>query len=251
MVLRGQRGPAAGPSVQTVLRKAVIRPLLGSENPSDRRKGRDLLQLAALENGAWSERMALLGARPGYRRTLDVLVAIRAAGLIFGSSIEDRDTFQMVLGIPNNYPMAGPLVTFVNDPAPYHPNVLHRDFLPDTRGLPAELQQLVNDERGGACCYSMASEWTPDLDHSLATVVRHVSRLLVGAKLRGEEYALNTHARDYYLKLKQQGRLPLGPALPLPGVSGDPAALLGAADSAEDADADEAVDDAVEWIEES
>jgi len=244
MVLGSQR---AGKSVPAVLREAVIRPLMESDNPSDRRKGRDLMQLVALEEGAWSQRMALLGARPGYRRSLDVLVAIRAAGLIWVGSPEDCDTFQMMLGISNNYPMAAPAVMFVSGPTPYHPNVLHRDFRPDTRGLPAELQQLVNDEREGACCYAMASEWTPDLDHSLATVVRHVSRLLVGAKLRGEEYALNTHARDHYLKLKQEGRLSLGPALPLPDVPGDLAALL---DSANQADS-EADEEAVEWIEES
>jgi hypothetical protein len=216
---------------------------MDSDNPSDRRKGRDLGQLAVLDRGVWSDRFALLGARPGSRRSLDVLVAVRAAGLIWNGAVEDCDTFQFLLGIANNYPMAAPAVVFANGPMPYHPNVLHRDFRPDVRGLPAELQQLVNDERAGACCYSMQADWTPDLDRSLATVVRHVSRLLVGAKLRGEEYALNTHARDHYLKLKDQGRLPLGPALPLPDVTGNLSALAGSEDETDE--------DAVEWIEES
>jgi hypothetical protein len=225
-------------NTSTILLKTVVEPLLASKNPNDRRKGRDLRRLVALQQGAWAGRVAVLGARPGERRTLEILVQIRAAGLVWDGSPQPSDTFQVMLGIPNNYPLSPPMV--ILRPTPFHPNVLDRHHLPNTHGLPAELQQLVNDGHDGACCYVMASEWTPDLDHDLVLVVRQIARML-GGRMRGEKYALNIPARDYYLKLQAEARLPLGPALPL-SVDEEP--------GTNDPVSEEVADDAIEWVDE-
>ena len=215
---------------------AVAGALSRSESSVDRRKGNDLGQVVELTDGVWSDRLSLLDVGPGPRRTLVVSVRLDVTGLIWQGDAQPHRGFDVALAIPNNYPLAAPLVV-VNNPTPFSMNVLHGDFVPNPQGLPGELQQILRDGHDGFCCYSLASEWCADLDHNLALVLWQVSRILVGAKIHGEQYALNRQARDRYLQLRQDGLLPLGPALPTP-VSLAAVAAGGP------------MDEAIEWIEE-
>jgi hypothetical protein len=232
---------ADGRPAQLIRIGAVMDQLLRSGNPNDRRKWRDLQQLLLLQKGSWQGRFALLDFAAGPRRSLSVSTWLEAQGLIWEGDPAPCDSFHLILSIPNSYPLAEPLVMF-GKPTPFNMNVVHKEFVPNPHGLPAELQQIINEGHDGGCCYMLSAEWSGELHHNLALVVRQVSRMLVGAKLRGEDYSLNNQARDYYLQLQAKGRLPLGPALPLPDKLDCP--VVAAADD----DADDA-SDAIELVE--
>jgi hypothetical protein len=211
----GKTIAAEQPSIDAFM-KAVVNPLQNSSNPNDRRKGHDAQGLLSMQQGLWSGRFALTGAAAGPRRTLCLSARMQACGLTWDGSPQPHDTWNIILAIANNYPLAAPAILFVDGPTPFNPHVLHKSFVPNRHGLSAELQQFLSDDHDGACCYTLSSDWSTSLDHDLVLVCRQVSRILVGSKLHGERNSINAQARDYYLKLHEMGHLPLGPALPLP-----------------------------------
>jgi hypothetical protein len=197
----------------------VIRRLMESKNVCDQRKARDLRVLQELSRGAWAGRLAPLGVvvRPE-SGSFVVIVRLAANGLVWRDGApQPNSVWALALEVPTNYPMAMPGCAFAGEIA-YNPHVTHRDFVPDPAGLPAALQQFVrmlrDGGRDGVCCYARHSEWRPDLEHDLARIILQVSRILTGAHVWGEHGSLNNHARDYYLRLGTEGKLPLGPALP-------------------------------------
>ena len=100
-------------------------------------------------------------------------------------------------------------------PAPFNPHVIHQGFLPERRGLPAELYTYVDQQGDGHTCYLRGSQWSLD-GSTLALVVWQISRIVTLTAFHGESVSLNTAARDHALRLAEEGRLPLGPALPPP-----------------------------------
>jgi len=216
----------------------VVPRLINSANVNDQRKGHDLQQLQWLSANAWARMFSLTGAMPGPRRMLHVFARLRVAGLLWEGEPRLHDDWRFALGIPHSYPLAEPLVTFVDGPTPFNGHVLHGDFLPNREGMAPELQHFLNVGANGICCYALAGDWSTALDHNLALVVRQVSRILTGLQ-HGERYSLNEHARDYLLRMAEEGRLPLGPALPIPG---------NVDRVAQDTTRDDAREEAVEWL---
>ena len=213
----------------------VIRRLMESKNVCDQRKARDLRTLQDLSRGAWAGRLAVLGVlvRPE-SGSFVVIVRLHANGLVWRDEApQPNAVWALALEVPTNYPMAMPGCAFIGE-VPYNPHFTHKAFMPDPAGLPAPMQQFLRTlrDRGtdGVCCYARHSEWKPDLEHDLARVILQASRILTGAHLWGEHGSLNNHARDYYLRLGSEGKLPLGPAL-----------SFGAASVSQEEDAEEIV----------
>jgi hypothetical protein len=224
----------------------VIDRLRESPNVSDQRKARDIGKLEKLAQGPWSGRLVLIGADCGRRWSLELVMQLDAASLVWRGRPEPHHQWTLLLGVPHNYPMVQPDVQFVGNLPPYCSHVIHRQFLPDETGLPLELRQFVEAVRAGrdgACCYLRADQWSPLTTHDLAMVIWQVSRILTGARLFGERGSLNNHARDYYQRLQEEGRLPLGPALPVPWDGAGEAP--GRPDVAVGSEGDE---EAIEWI---
>ena len=239
-----------GPCIVPVHR--VIDRLRESPNVCDQRKSRDLGKLRALAEGPWAGRVVLLGVDCGRQWSLDLVLQLDVAGLVWRGRPEPHRKWTALVAVPHNYPMAMPAVRFVGGVVPYCSHVIHREFLPDEGGLPVELRRFVEAVRAGrdgACCYLRNAQWSPLTTHDLAMVVWQVGRILTGTRLFGEQGSLNNHARDHYQRLQEEGHLPLGPGLPAPwasaagGQSGpDGPDLTGELD-------DE--DDAIEWVHES
>jgi hypothetical protein len=103
--------------------------------------------------------------------------------------------------------------------------------------------EAVRAGRDGACCYLRPDQWSPLTTHDLAVVVWQVSRILSGTRLYGERGSLNHHACDHYQRLQEEGRLPLGPALPLPWGNGACDGTRRVPGDGEDGD-----EEAIEWI---
>ncbi|OHB85855.1 MAG: hypothetical protein A2V98_22235 [Planctomycetes bacterium RBG_16_64_12] len=224
----------------------VVDRLRESPNVCDQRKARDIHKLKALAEGLWSGRLVPVGADCGRQRSLDVIVQLDMPGLVWRGQPEPHRNWTMMIAVPHNYPTVQPEVRFVGRDIPYCSHVIHREFLPDEKGLPLELRQFVEAVRAGRdgeCCYLRYKQWSPLTTHDLARAVTwQVSRILTGAKLFGERGSLNNHARDYYQRLHEEKRLPLGPALPMPlgEAVGDP--------SSADPKAGDDDEDAIEWI---
>jgi len=222
----------------------VVNRLRESPNVCDQRKARDLEKLLALAEGPWAGRFVPLGADCGGNRSLQVVAQLDVPGLAWRGQPEPHQNWTMVIAVPHNYPMVQPEVRFAGV-VPYCPHVVHREFLPDEKGLPPELRQFVEAVRAGrdgSCCYLRNSDWSPLATHDLATAVCfQVSRILCGARLFGERGSLNNHARDYYQRLEDEGRLPLGPALPVPWGTA-------AAEATSHAAGGDDEEDAIEWI---
>ena len=209
-----------GPCIVPVHR--VIDRLCKSPNVCDQRKSRDIGKLQALAEGPWSGRVALLGVDCGRQWSLDLVLQLDVAGLVWRGRPEPHRKWTVLVAVPHNYPMAMPGARFVGGVVPYCSHVIHREFLPDEGGLPAELRQFVEAVRAGrdgACCYLRNAQWSPLTTHDLAMVVWQVGRILTGTRLFGEQGSLNNHARDYYQRLQEEGQLPLGPGLPTPWAS--------------------------------
>ena len=242
-----------GSTIETATRRPSVLPLdrvvgsLGqSPNVCDHRKSRDIRKLEELAQGLWSGRLLLGGADCGRKWGLDLVMQLDVASLVWRGRAEPHHRWTMILGVPHTYPMAQPEVQFVGGPTPYCSHVIHREFLPDEKGLPLELRQFVESVRAGrdgACCYLRPDQWSPLTTHDLALVIWQVSRILTGTRLFGERGSLNHHACDHYQRLQEEGRLPLGPALPVPwaGAAGDPL-------PSQPVDGEEGAEEAIEWI---
>ncbi|MBN2564803.1 MAG: hypothetical protein JXB46_03750 [Candidatus Eisenbacteria bacterium] len=200
----------------------VVARLKASPNVCDQRKGRDVEALMALAQGKWSSRFSLVRAFPGPQRSLTLLCELVISGLVWRNQPEPHSDWLIALGLPWNYPLAMPGAGFLRD-VPYNPHVSHRAFALEPRGLSAELHRYVEELRSGrdgGICFVRASQWTADSTRDLALLIWQISRILSGNVLYGEAAALNHSARDHYLRLKQEGKLPLGPSLPFPHENG-------------------------------
>lgn len=194
--------------------------LIESENVCDQRKGRDLHRLSQLStSGPWSEWFAADCVVPlGRQRTLTLLGRLRTASLVWARRPQPHDDWTLMIAMPPYYPLAMPQLRFVGQ-VPYNPHVLHRDHLPSEGDVPSELRRFVAQLRegyDGGCCFLDTTQWKATPQFDLALVVWQTSLILTGARIHGERGALNNHARDHYLRLAEQGALPLGPALPAP-----------------------------------
>jgi len=196
--------------------KQVVGQLLASKNGSDRRKGNDFSTLMNLGLGQWQGRFELLGFASGPRRYLAGICAMQADGLVWSAGQPTpNSTWLFTIGVAPNYPKIMPVVGFQR-PMCWCPHVVHRDFLPRADGLPPELQEYLR-EGEGHCCYMRSEDWAADAaTHNLAIVVWQVSRILTLSKWWGEVNSLNKAARDHALRLKEEGRLPLGRPLAMP-----------------------------------
>ena len=211
----------------TMTVESVIQRLVASPNVCDQRKGRDIGMLQELGQRAWAGRLAPMGIHPGPGgRSFFVVGRLRTAGLAWRNGEPQQNSiWTMALEVQASYPLVMPGCVFVGQENPYNPHVTHRSFIPDAAGLPPVLQQylrtLREGGRDGVCCYARSTEWKSDASHHLALIVWQCSRILCGARLWGERGSLNNDARDYYLRLGREGKLPLGPALPYENVFGD------------------------------
>jgi hypothetical protein len=124
---------------------------------------------------------------------------------------------------------------FLPPAIPFNSHVIHKDHLPEQASLLPELQALIRSGRHGGCCWMASDQWQPTIDMSLALAVWTVSRILTGDKMHGEAASLNRTARDAMLRLREEGKLPLGPALPCP-VDGPAAGAAGAPTPGDDLD---------------
>lgn len=223
----------------------VIPALLAAPHPCDKRKGRDLAVVLDACRATWRERVVPLGLLPAEGGTaLLAVFALRADGLVFSNGAPAAyDQFSLAILIPEHYPLAMPFVVF-SDPLPFSPHVFDTRFKPPAQGAPPEFHEFL--QRGnGCCCFVRHGQWTADCTHDLALLLWILSRIVTGNLMWGEATALNPRARDHFLRLKEQGRLPLGPALPLPeshaaAIGGTP--LSGQQESSSDPD--------IEWSEE-
>jgi hypothetical protein len=197
----------------------VIERCLASPNACDQRKGADLDHLAAQARHGWDRRFAIEGFAAAARLSLTALCRLHVHGLAsLNGRVGPQECFRFALAIPHRYPLSLPVVKFVGD-IPYSPHVVHRDFMPESAGLPPELQEYLRMGEG-YCCYLRSSQWSIDLSSNLALVVWQVSRLLTLDKVFGEMGSLNPSARDYALRLRDEGKTPLGPSLPYPSERG-------------------------------
>ena len=194
----------------------VAAELAATGNACDERKARDLLRLAELSAGAWSGRLLVEGLSAGPGRSLDLSCQLKSPGLAWQGEPRPHDAWTLSLSLPHHYPLAQPEVRFVGA-VPYNPHVVHRDFVPEDREVPAEFRAFVSACRSGydgGCCYLRGSQWSSALSFDLALVLWQTSRILCGGCLYAERGALNLHGRDYYLRLAGEGGLPLGEPLP-------------------------------------
>jgi hypothetical protein len=138
------------------------------------------------------------------------------AGLILsGGQVQSHADWDLQIYVPMHYPYSKPEVKFQGSAIPFNPHVLHKESCIDEELLPPELLEFLEAMRNGQqgwMCYSAA--WSPLATHDLTLLLWQVSRIL-GGRVFGEKYSLNNLARDYFLRLGQEGRLPLGPPLPL------------------------------------
>lgn len=224
--------------------QGIIDQLLRSENVCDERKGSDLKQLVQLMEGRWAGRFNILRTAGTLERSLLIVCRLGVSGLIWaGNRPIPNDDFVCTAAIPNYYPLSQPDVRFIGK-IPWCCHVVHKDFLPNTTELPADLHEYLR-QGDGNCCYMRSSQWSPSA--TLALVFWQVSRLLTFGKSQGEAGSLNPAARDHMLRLTRQGdQLPLGDPLPYPyddsmedsqKISVEPACVN-----------DDEADEDVEWI---
>ena len=196
----------------------VVAALSRSQNVSDIRKARDLEVLDEVARTLWSGRCIVRGVGAGEQAALCLAVTLNdVAGLVLcGDQPVLQHRWDLLVYLPAHYPYARPDVRFEAGTVPFNPHVLHRDSIIDEETLPREMVQFLEAMRRGQegwMCY--AASWSPLATHDLALLVWQVGRIL-GGRVLGEKYSLNNSARDYYLRLAGEGRLPLGPPLPLP-----------------------------------
>jgi hypothetical protein len=122
--------------------------------------------------------------------------------------------------VPHSYPLSVPAVRFTGA-VPHCPHIVHASFLSNTAGMPSELQQFLRLGHG-YCCYIRAAQWSSDISYCLALVIWQVSRILVLDKVFGEAVSLNASARDCALRLREEGKTPLGLPLPHPALRRSP-----------------------------
>lgn len=211
-------------SAQPISIDSLAARLMASPNVCDQRKGRDLARLQQLSTGVWRGSFTLQAAAPlGEHRVIALAGRLGVQSLAWnGQEPYPHDRWTVLIGLEHHYPLAMPQVRFVGEPIPYNPHVMHRDHVPDEATIPAELRHfLVQLREGydGGCCYMASAQWETSPEFDLAMVLWQVSRILTGVRIHGEQAALNNHARDSYLRLADQGRLPLGPALPVPSAA--------------------------------
>jgi hypothetical protein len=226
----------------------VVAALGPSKNVQDIRKARDLEVLGRVAGNLWKGRCIVRGVGAGEQGALAVALSLSGvAGLVLrGDQPEPNDVWDLLVYLRPQYPFARPEVRFESGTVPFNPHVLHRDSIIDEESLPREMVHFLEAMRGGQeglTCY--AADWPPLATHDLALLVWQVSRIL-GGRVFGEKYSLNNAARDFYLRLAAEGRLPLGPPLPLPSTFEGPRAIAEAVDG-EDEDVEiieEEVDDA-------
>jgi hypothetical protein len=195
--------------------QAVIESCLASANACDQRKGHDLSHLLAMQTGLWSGRFVVEGLFGLPSLALAVLCRLRVNGLVWeDGGPRPHEVFRLVLLISHNYPLLVPGARFV-DEVPYCPHVVHGSFLPDTAGIPSELQTYIRMGQGN-CCFLRTAQWSSDLSCNLALVVWQISRILTFDKVFGEAGSLNASARDFAIRLRETGTAPLGSPLPHP-----------------------------------
>jgi len=230
---------------QAVPVEEIIDRCLASSDVCDQRKGGDLRHLAMQVQDRWRGRFAIKGFNASGDLSLTMLCRLQVAGLVSRDRcICPHEQFRFALSIPHRYPLSLPGVRFVGE-MPFCPHVVHRSFMPQMTGIPPELQEYLRLGEG-YCCYLRSSQWSVDLSCNLALVVWQVSRLLTFDKLFGEMGSLNPSARDYALRLRDQGKTPLGRSLPYPAERPS-AAGRESAGGASVMDADESCD-AIEWV---
>jgi len=195
----------------------IVQRLLPSKNVCDQRKARDLEVLQQAVNGIWAGRCIVDGVGAGNRGTIYIAIRLQnVPGLILcNSQPQPHSDWDLHIYVPIHYPYSKPEVRFQGSTIPFNPHVLHKESRIDEETLPRELLEYLEAIRKGQegwMCYAAA--WSPLATHDLTLLVWQVSRIL-GGRVFGEIFSLNNFARDYYLQLGQEGRLPLGPPLPL------------------------------------
>ncbi len=195
----------------------IVQRLLPSKNVCDMRKARDLELLQQAAEEPWSGRCIVDGIGAGERGAIFIAMHLQnVAGLILrdGQPLL-QENWDLHIGVHAHYPYSKPEVKFQASTIPFNPHVLHKESHIDEESLPRELLEFLEDIRKGQegfMCYS--ANWPPLATHDLTLLVWQISRIL-GGRVFGEKYSLNDEGRDYYLRLGREGRLPLGPPLPL------------------------------------
>ncbi len=234
------RSPGQLMTIETVIERCR-----GSKNVCDIRKAHDLEHVRELATGLWKDRLIVEGLFGTPDLSLAIICRLRVMGLIWNAGrAVPRDSFRLLLLMPHNYPLSIPRVQFVTE-IPFCPHVVHASFLPPVAGLPADLQTYLRMGQG-QCCFVRAGQWSRDPDCDSATVLWQVSRILCLDVMFGEKGSLNASARETAIRMRDEGKTPLGLPLPLPGrseVAGQ--GVLPVGNSGENSDA---ITD-IEWIE--
>ena len=222
---------ATRPEVST-LEQAAERLSQPDKSWPDRRKGTDFRRTAALigPGGEWEGLLESRGVLRGPRRSLISVWRMHRRGLVWNSEArrpELRDTFAAAVQFFNNYPLAPGAAQFLqlgSAEIPWNPHVVHPDpqFRRPPDGMPPELRryyELHSSGGAGACCYARSSEWKSTADFGLPRLMFQLSLVLTGNCLYAEgAYALNVDASLAYTRMRDNGELPFGPALPPGGL---------------------------------
>lgn len=199
--------------------KRIIALAERSGDPKQQRVATEIANLHALSRGSWRGRVEIVDFAGGEDRSLIMVTRLWAAGSVWrDGTVEVRDAdWLLAVGLSPTFPLVMPTVQFLR-PLPFNPHVVDRQFLPEPARLSSELQQWLRSEgHGGQMCYLASSQWSPDIEtHNLTLVFWQASRVLTLARVHGESVSLNQPARDWCLRMRDEGRLPLGPALPIP-----------------------------------
>jgi len=197
--------------------------LKGSADPCDLRKAHDIEELVLRANRVWAGQVKVLGVAAGERGTLCIPVELEGLeGLVLDGQQPRRHTqWKGLIFVPPSYPHNMPSFRFFGE-IPLASHVIHTQCLPDERDLPRQLLEFVRAVRTGEegwTCYLAACDWTARLPYNFSLVLWLVSRVVVGARFRGEEgtATLNRFAFNLFQQLAEKGKLPLGCPLAFPG----------------------------------
>jgi hypothetical protein len=187
------------------------------------RQGRDLEHLLEMIAGPWSKRLRLNDVRVTGDNGLYFMLRLDdVRGLVCeNGNICPLSSWKLGIKKPRSYPhhgvsawLSGPEGEKAFNPHALHPEQLISELDLTTTGQRAFASALQGREQGRMC---FLDRWTPDWHtHNLVVVVWQLSRCITGTSFHPEQFALNNVARDYYLRLKQKGELPLGSPLSHP-----------------------------------
>jgi hypothetical protein len=207
------------------------------------RQATDIQEFALRANGPWAGRVELLGVAPGPDGSLCLPVEIKdLSGLLFdGERLRLNTRWTGAVFLPPSYPHIIPGFRFTGARIPFASHVIHPDrncAIQETE-LPRQLLgflDAIRNREAGWTCFLDGSQWSPSRRYNISLLLYLVSRIVCGARFRGELASLNPLAVQHFSRLGERAKLPLGPPLSYPED-----------DTLARSEADAEEDDDIEW----